>query len=318
MRDVMPSHSTLDFTRVANSLFNVAKHFINNPLSLFMYVLYLQTLQAVAFNKKTLLNVQNYLVENRLDINWEINESGFVRIQLPIALLDLNQTIFHQENTNLFRLRCNFWYSGELNGVTNERLIDAASHDHPSRFMSYIVNAGYAHEVFKVVSLNTSAIECPSNSSKGCTVVNTYHKREKKLEISGVAELTKVEDSSVEPGNIVIIDDATIHRIKGYQANTLTLNTVHLDSKFKTNIYISPFSSSVVKTERVVLRNDDAHIITDKAIELYKLAIKNLDQISPRVSHPLNDSTSPLNMGLFSQYQERSADEPEGKTMVMG
>jgi hypothetical protein len=305
-----------------NNLFKITKHLVRSPLSLFVYALSSQSLLVAAFNKKTLENVRDHLIENRLTITWEINESGFVRMKMPIELIDLNDTCFNQDNIDEYRLRCNFWYSGPLEGVVGDRLKDAEDHDHPNGFISYIVNKGYAHEVFDLVSRNTSALECQTNApdqTDECRLIQSYYKAENITTLLGTAQLRKTEESTVKASDIVIFDDKAVHRIQGFKADTLTLNAVRMDGDSVTNIYLRPGESNDVKQTRTLLIDEAAHIITDEAIEIYNIAISRADSLvsdagrifNYTASVPVQQNSCNMSetMGLFSQNHKRPDDE---------
>ncbi|MDF1684193.1 MAG: hypothetical protein P1U36_06005 [Legionellaceae bacterium] len=312
----MPSESKSYAFTLINSLFNATKYLINHPLSLLTYALYSQAWLTESFNQQTLENVHNYLLKHRLSLTWEINESGFVRIQLPTSLLDFNKTRFSHEDTQDFRLRSNFWYSGPLNGSVSERLADAAAHDHPRGFMSYIVNKGYVHEVFDVVSYDDTATDCQveikQEETDECMLLSISNKKQNKFEAAGTAQLKKTEESGVEPGDIVMFDDKAVHRIKEFQADTLTLNAVRLEGDEETHIYIPPHSPSEAKKNRIVLVNDDALKITDQAIEIYRMAIEKSVALVPDQTRTLN-YTAPHRhhtLSMFEQASEQVINQP--------
>ncbi|MDF1684553.1 MAG: hypothetical protein P1U36_07815 [Legionellaceae bacterium] len=330
----MPSRSNSDLSTsiygVFNNLFKLTKHLVKSPLSLVVYALSLQTLLVSAFNKKTLENIRDHLIENRLSVTWEINESGFVRMKMPIELIDLNDTFFNQDNIGEYRLRSNFWYSGPLEGVVSDRLGDAEAHDHPCGFISYTVHNGYLHEVFNVVSRNASALECQAsqtnqtnqtNQTDECTLLSSYYKPENTTTFLGTAQLRKTEESGVTPGDIVMFDDKAVHRIKGFKADTLTLNAVRLDGDLTTHIYLRPGESNEVKQSRVKLTGEAAHMITDEAIEIYNIAISRADNFVSDASRILNYTVSaPVQqnqcnvsetMGLFSHDHNKHSDDQD-------
>jgi|GEM_PF-4622083 len=251
--------------------------FIFKFLTLFLA---LQVSFVFAFNRKTISNILAHLKDNRESISWEINESGFVRVRFPQEILDLNETRFSNANISTLRLRSNFWYRSNNEGIID--LADKAAHDHPNGFMTYVVNNGYIHQVYDVISENRSATSCeePSNKdiTKGfCTLHSLFHKKDKSTDFLGTANLLKAREEQVKSTDVVVFDDKSIHQILQFYPNTLTLNAVRTDGDQVTNIYIPPAKLRDVTETRPTLNPKDSIKVTDSAITLYKKALVEFD-----------------------------------------
>ena len=153
-----------NFESLVKSVFLMACSSKTNPIKLLFYVLCFQTVMVAAFNRKTLQNAHDFLMNNKDDITWEINESGFFRTRFPDEILDLSHPLFSEINGTKFSVRTNFWYN-KMEGQ-HMQLRDAAAHDHPNGFMTYIVKNGYTHAVYDIISKNTSATECGAVSDE--------------------------------------------------------------------------------------------------------------------------------------------------------
>ena len=250
-----------------------------NPIRMLLLMLYAQTIIVSAFNKRTLQNAHDFLVKNIENVTWEINESGFLRTKFPAEILSLSYSVLSELNGTKVNVRTNFWYNKLEDRSMN--LVDAAAHDHPNGFMTYVINNGYTHAIYDIHFANASATECPLNSSQlsNCTNLSIFDKKSKKLFFGGTVELIPSAIHCSNAGDIAIFDDRAIHKILQYRENTLTLNVVRQDGKFKTNIYVFHDDKSEAKSTRVVLSGKKAALITEKAIKIYEEAIHRIDNV---------------------------------------
>jgi hypothetical protein len=293
------------------SLFLRAHESKSNPLRFLLYILYMQSMVVSAFNRKTLQNAHDFLIDNKADVTWEINESGFFRTRFPEEVLDLSHPILSELNGTKIYVRTNFWYTRMEENPS--QLMDAAAHDHPNGFMSYIIKNGYTHVVYDVFSKNTSAKECDKNSDPNleCATLTILDKKSKTRVCAGTVQLTQSAIHDAGVGDIAIFDDRAIHRILQYKENTLSLNVVRRDGKYDTNIYLFPGSPGEVKKERVVLNGQDAAVITEEAIKIYREAICQMDEITHRDTMIVRYSVDrPANVSQHSfMSQKREATE---------
>lgn len=268
-----------NFEGLVKSLLMISYLSKSNPVKLLFYILYFQTIMTSAFNRKTLQNVHDFLIKHKTNISWEINESGFFRTKLTAEVLDLSHPILSELNGTTISVRTNFWYT-KMKGNPMQ-LSDAAAHDHPNGFMTYIVKNGYTHAVYGVSSNNASSAECaPSSDQKSeCATLTIFDKKSKNLFSGGTAQLIHLSTHDAETGDIAIFDDQTIHRILKYQEDTLSLNVVRQDGKYNTNIYVFP-DTGEAKSARVVLTGQDATVITERALQIYREAIDHMDDVA--------------------------------------
>lgn len=253
--------------------------FLFGSLNLVLYILHIQTLVVSAFNKQTLQNAHDFLVNNKDNVIWEVNESGFVRTRFPMEILDFDGDVIPTSYRMNVSLRCNFWYGERL---SSDSLKDAAAHDHPNGFVSYIVAHGYSHEIYQILSRNSTLSECPpgliQDKAIHCTTLSIFNKKRSHVTHNGTLLLRSTDIQHAKADDVVIFDDYAIHRILNYQKNALTLNVVQKNGKGKTHILLFPGINEEVKQTRVVLKEGDALPITEKAITLYQEAISRLEK----------------------------------------
>lgn len=248
---------------------------------LLMTILYLQHKIAFAFNEKTVRRIRDYLRDHAGEIIWEVNESGFVRTRFPKELVDLQDPMFDGLNKSAISVRSNFWYN------VKPDLKDAAAHDHPNGFISYVVSNGYMHAVYHLMKEYPNIDHCVQfyeklNTDNHCAQSVVIHKQNKSIEYKGTVMLDLVEIHQAKTADIAIFDDKAVHRILSYQSNTLTLNIVREDGKYYTRIFRFPEDKTNVKNTRKVLSGHDASPITKKAIQLYTVHLENLDKFQDR------------------------------------
>ena len=275
---------------------------ISNPVYAVVYLLYMQQVVVSAFNKKTLENVRNYMIKNKENITWEVNESGFVRTRFPSDIINVTDPVFAELNSTGVSVRTNFWYNLTAN------LQDAAAHDHPNGFMSYVVSSGYVHAVYNFIEDNQTVANCSDypkvlKAGAHCTQFSLINKSNKQVINKGSAILDLVDIHQAQPGNTIIFDDNVIHRILTYEKNALTLNIVRQDGKYNTNIFLFPDNQGQVKTVRALLKNDDALAITEKAIELYGLHLDKIEKSNAILQNTLRyekNKYSVVNHSIFN------------------
>lgn len=258
-----------------------ARRGMSYPVQLIFYLLLLHAKYASAFNKKILKNVLTHFEDNIADVAWQINESGFVRARLPIDILDRKDPIFSNYNVSKLSLRCNFWYGEIFQSVST--LKDAAAHDHPNPFVSYIVANGYTHAIYEFLFYDSlknicSEEDMADNRAVKCANFDVFDKVKGKKNVIGAAYLRLVDVMQSEPGDVVLFDDKAIHRILTYMPNTLSLNVVNHIGKKTTNLFHFPELGGQSKLKRKTIEGKDALPITLSAIKLFQLAIDGISE----------------------------------------
>lgn len=226
-----------------------------------------------AFDVATLSSVSMHLRNHLNDTEWEKNESGFVRARMPASLISNSSGI---DPANLSKLRINYWYKPGL-PKGRENFGDKSAHDHPNGFTTYMLKGGYAHELFRRRDLAESKSRCARGEVHvECRDHFVYDKKSKSLSELGRTALQKTADQDVHPGMRVDLDDAVIHRIKGFKSNTMTINAVRNDGKQKTNIFVVPGADREVKTneQRKRVQGEEARLVSRSAIEILDKAIE--------------------------------------------
>ena len=252
---------------------------VTHTRSLFIYMLATQALIIAAFTQKTIKNTHDYFVNNREEIEWEQNQAGFVRARLPSSLIDLNDSSLNLNDLTNVSLRCNFWI--DMRGNNSIQLEDLTVHDHPNGFMSYIGNNGYSHEIYEVLSHNNVSTACDlqRNASSNCAVHYRYNKYQDQIVKLGTVQLKLAGIDSVQSGDTVIYDNVSVHRIREYQPNTLTLNIVRQDGDGEFNIFIPSISSreATKSSSRPRIKGEQSFHITDKVIDLYENLLRKFN-----------------------------------------
>lgn len=184
----------------------------------------------------------NYILKNEKSISLVKNESGFVRITIPLpAPLPLL-------NGKIQKIRFNYW-SPETELVVQDESI----HTHPSVFESFILNGGYTHRIY-------------DESSEGtCFELYRINKMAKGriTEYLGKRLLRIRQDHTVKRGDIVFLPTQMIHKIISNSPKTLTINAVfdedeHNDKSY--NVYASK-KEAEINTERNLFVDKKKQII---------------------------------------------------------
>lgn len=155
--------------------------------------------------KKLTICAYDYLKQNVLRLGCQKNESGFIRINIP-----LNKTIKSQHSIE--KLRLNYWTAATGMNIEPESI-----HSHPNTFESFIVKGGYTHAIFK-------------NALKEGEMYDLYRifkdTHQKSFQFIESVALIHAEDQIVQAENIIRIDPLMIHKVLSTQPETLTLNAV--------------------------------------------------------------------------------------------
>lgn len=188
----------------------------------------------------------NYILKNEASLSLVKNESGFVRITVPLL------TPFLLNGGKVNKIRFNFW-----SPETGLKVQDETIHTHPSVFESFILNGGYTHRIFERSEVGTSyqlyTVE-KVNDGK----VSSFR---------GMTNLKIQQDHTVRRGDIVFLPTEMIHKIVTNNPKTLTINAVLEDNektKKSYDVYLSESAKeSDIVTERQEFVENKKDIIAD-------------------------------------------------------
>ena len=244
------------------------------------------------FNQLTINNTYNYLVANKDKINFQKNESGFIRTTLPDSVLVPGETVNPLNPGE--KLRLNFWYHKQSScGMGDESI-----HDHPYSFQSYIISGGYEHELYKIVPAAHKKLDSqlffqldkkqlwalyeayvlksttPSETENMKSFKFAIDKLTKSVTYQGVVFLRLSGVETMKQGNIVNVYSGLIHRVSKYHAipgeKTLSINIVRNLGKGVTNIFLPEQKGASVKTSREAVSPEESALATEELIELFQ------------------------------------------------
>lgn len=250
------------------------------------------------FSQGTLKNALKYLQkrqENGEIIQYQVNESGFVRMRFPNSILASDAQVARPGKAE--RIRANFWYADKPYYLGDESI-----HDHPNAFESYIVSGGYEHEIYSLsnklqqniaisfqnktplnpeqlqelfdkISLYNSYLD-PNESEKHKFTID---KVKKVIRYQGMVVLRFEGVEKTKAGDIIKISPHMIHRVSLFCAvpneKTLSLNIVRNHGKGKTNIFLSQNREAAVKTERDTLSPEESTKVTQEMMAILHRSI---------------------------------------------
>ena len=172
-----------------------------------------------AFNIQTLVAVRNYFETYQDDIVWKTKEDGFVRTELPMTLLQFDETLDHFNQIAPFaRLRANFWYPFENSTIKKAQELNTP-HTHRAPFASWIQNGVSCHELFE----ERAVYDC---SEEELYLKEKADIREVKVGTIGPACLKKTDIEQVIPGDFVYYYPSAIHQLIKSEPHALSLNAV--------------------------------------------------------------------------------------------
>lgn len=197
------------------------------------------------------MHSQSFIKANYQWLMLETNESGFVRINIP-----LNE-LMRSKYPEISKIRLNFWTS-EF-GV---EIVEESIHTHPAHFQSLILNGGYIHELFEI-----------DESNKPTTPFYDHYKifkqiNQKSFTYIGKSYLTTGVHKSEEQGSIVNIPPNLIHRVLDNLPKTLTLNAVSDSNEANHfNIFLTQNANiSHIKTNRKMVPTKHSKIMLDEIL----------------------------------------------------
>ncbi|HVT63173.1 MAG TPA: hypothetical protein VHD33_06800 [Legionellaceae bacterium] len=217
-----------------------------------------------AFNMQTLNAVRDYFETYQDDIVWKTKEDGFVRTELPITLLQLDETLEHFNQIAPFaRLRANFWYPFENATIRKAQELNTP-HTHRAPFASWVENGGYHHELFE---------EMPGYN---CSEEEQYLKekadiREVKVGTVGSVCLKKTRSDRVMPDDFVYYYPSAIHQLIKSEPQALSLNAVGQAVRTEIDTYTRETQEDQFEAD-VTLSREQNKEVTKTALKLFDRA----------------------------------------------
>ncbi len=192
---------------------------------------------------------KNYLQKNADDLACHKNESGFIRINIPVD---------NSLSNKIEKLRLNYW-----NPEAGLEILPESIHTHPRYFESFIIQGGYKHELYKLAK--------DGDEFAQYRILKDFQK--KNFMFIGLAKLKFIEEVYLKKNSLIVFPKNLIHRVLYTEPLTLTLNTV-----FKNNNHLSQYDVFItkngkvsdVKTEREMILNDETKKYTQEIVEAMK------------------------------------------------
>lgn len=196
---------------------------------------------------------KNFLLSNINKLACQKNESGFVRINIPIS------KEVQPRFKGVKKIRANYWAPEAGVSINPESI-----HTHPSYFESLIVKGGYNHEIYELSDGGHPKYDLYQILKNGTA---------KNFVFIGQASLRFKERESVGLGDIKIFNKDNIHRVLDTTPNTLSLNVVFEGNENEYSSYDLYLSKDGVlgdiKTTRDLILNEKSQkLIEEVAIEL--------------------------------------------------
>lgn len=210
-----------------------------------------QILQRENFNFLQNIAIK-FLTENLDSIGCEQNESGFLRVSIPIE-----PSI--KDDLGIEKIRLNFWDKN-----ANLKISEESIHTHPQHFESIIISGGYIHEIYEVD-------EDMENSKE----YQLYRIRKirpmKAISYIGPSCLQYKGSQEFIEKDIVVIDTKMIHRVLKTFPDTLTINAVfpNVEKEIYYDVFLSENGTiDDVKNNRKILSNQKSRLSILKMINL--------------------------------------------------
>ncbi|MCL5875411.1 MAG: hypothetical protein M1114_02995 [Candidatus Dependentiae bacterium] len=203
--------------------------------------------------EKLAIYTRTFLQENLDYLEAQENESGFVRINIPIS------SALKTEFEEISKLRINYWSPD-----VNVQIQPESLHTHPQYFESYIVNGGYTHDIYEHGNMEDAAYD-------------SYHifKQEdaRSFEFFGESRLRFLKRESVEKGSIVLFNRDLIHKVVSSVPHALSLNVVFNGSDQKDvgfyDIHLTKNGTlNDIKTTRKLLTDEESKYIVKSIISI--------------------------------------------------
>ena len=199
--------------------------------------------------KKLALYSEGYLKKNIDKIACQENESGFLRIGIPLNEEKKN------EYPGLEKLRVNYWSQ-----LVKIEIVPESIHTHPGYFESFIITGGYQHALYNIGSNKDELHDCYRILKQGAR---------RTMAFMGKVPIVFSKMEVVRAGEIKAIHLDLIHRVVETMPNTLSLNAVwREESRDYYDLFLTESASPEddVRTERALLSNQDSRIIIKNII----------------------------------------------------
>ena len=199
---------------------------------------------------KELMNYSSdFLRNNEHRLACQKNESGFIRINIPIV------SSVKSQFQGIKKLRLNYW-SPETGVIIRPESI----HTHPSYFESLILQGGYTHELY----------EQGEGKDQEYDLYRILKDSDKKSFIFiGQSKLKFLRKESISKDSLAVFDKDLIHRVLHTIPKTLSLNAVFDDSSEEDassyNIYLTQYGTlhDIKTTRDVLLRHQSKQFINE-------------------------------------------------------
>lgn len=188
--------------------------------------------------KELAKDVVSYITKNIERLDCEKNESGFLRVSIPINNESKMKDVIE-------KLRVNYWCPD-----ANIKIQPESIHTHPGYFESFIVKGGYSHQLYEAQDEFINGDYQLFNISKIGA--------KKTFSFIGNADLLNLGVQDVQKGDIVTIDKVMIHRVITTLPRTLTINAVFKETykELRYSVYLTKNSSvDEVRTKRELIIN---------------------------------------------------------------
>lgn len=193
-----------------------------------------------------------FLKDNSHQISCQKNESGFVRINVPMA------PSMQSKFKDISKIRLNFW-----SPESGASIVPESIHTHPGYFESLIVRGGYSHEVFEIGQRNDEKYDLyrlyKEIGNKSFAYIDQVH-------------LKSIKEESVKQGDIVVFPLDLIHRVLQTSPKTLSLNIIWKDEPHSIQNSYDVFltkngSLSDIKTQREVVTRIKSRMLVGEIME---------------------------------------------------
>ena len=188
---------------------------------------------------------KSFLISNINKLACQKNESGFVRVSIPIT------TDAKAQFKGIKKIRANYWTPEANVNISPESI-----HTHPSYFESFIIRGGYSHEIYELSDGRQPKYNfyriLKNGSVRNCDFI-------------GQVPLKLIKNEAVRHGSIKVFNKDMIHKVLYTAPKTLSLNVVFDDHESEHsfyNLYLTKDGSlDDIKTTRDVLLNEKSHNI---------------------------------------------------------
>ena len=201
----------------------------------------------INFDKSQNLAVyaKKFLEKHADRVIYQENESGFVRINIPIV------------EESIEKIRLNYWPAHKVGSIAPETV-----HSHPTYFESVIIQGGYTHQLYSKRIINEYV------SYDQYRIFKDFQNK-KKFMFLGKSKLVLQNIESTQKNSIVGFPTSMIHRVLSTEPSTLSLNVVFKDCVPEPyyDVYVSPDGNvGDVKLTRKYLLLDETELLTAEII----------------------------------------------------